>query len=349
MSRVIVLGPLPDSAGGIGVLMGHLSRTHSDQTTLEFVDSGGTPGITVQRLKAHLNALRVCQGPVPEATVFHINVSSGRSAWRKVRLARTLVRRGRPYVVHLHAGSFASFLKGLSEHKRHKVIRMFHQAAAVLVLGNYWRDVVVEETATPVERIHVIPNAVPGPQVIPERQDGPVVLFSGQLCERKGVLELLEAWQQLPSHLRSHLVLAGDLKDPDGRITAALKRTSDIEVTGWLGPKEINQRLAQASILVLPSYSENLPMSLLDGMAWELAPVVTPVGAVTEVVTHGESAWIVPPRDPVALRNAIESLMLDCGKCLDIAKAARQRWESDYEIHDYRKKLDALYAQVAAQ
>lgn len=90
MSRVIVLGPVPDSAGGIGVLMGHLSRSTSAGTDLRFVDSGGTPGPPVRRLLRFLKALLVCAGSVPDGTVFHLNLASGLSTWRKLALTTVL-------------------------------------------------------------------------------------------------------------------------------------------------------------------------------------------------------------------------------------------------------------------
>lgn len=54
MTRVIVLGPVPDSAGGIGILMGHLSRAGAEGLTVRFVDSGGTPGKPLARGDQHI-------------------------------------------------------------------------------------------------------------------------------------------------------------------------------------------------------------------------------------------------------------------------------------------------------
>ena len=52
MTRVIVLGPVPDSAGGIGVLMGHLSRARDPRTTLRVVDSGASPAPRTVRIRS---------------------------------------------------------------------------------------------------------------------------------------------------------------------------------------------------------------------------------------------------------------------------------------------------------
>ena len=346
MNHATVLGAVPDSAGGIGVLMGYLSRTTSDRTRIKFVDSGGTPGPLPTRLKRFGKAVATCLGPVPGNTVFHFNQASKISTWRKLVLVYALRLRKRPYILHIHGGKFDTFLEGLNPFTRRLVSGMFRHAAGVIVLGDYWREYIADSTGAPRDKFYLVPNAVPGPAHVPEDRDTPVVLFSGQLTRRKGVLDLLTAWAMIPDNLRSRLVLAGDLHDPDGEITRLLEKTPDIETTGWIGPDRIAQRLAEASVLVLPSYGENLPMSLLDGMAWGLAPVVTDVGAVGEVVEDGKNGWIVPTGDPETLSCVLESLLLDPERRLALGQAARRRWEEKYRIDDYRERLDQVYADV---
>ena len=126
-----------------------------------------------------------------------------------------------------------------------------------------------------------------------------------------------------------------------------LARTPDVELTGWLGAEELQERLAQASVLVLPSYGENLPMSLLDAMAWGLAPVVTDVGAVGEVVEDGRSAVVVPVGDPPALAAALQELLTDPARVSRMGHEARRRWDEGYRIDDYGARLQAVYEQAA--
>lgn len=346
MTHVIVLGPVPDSAGGIGVLMGHLSRSEHPGMDLTFVDSGGTPGQPVRRLVRFLKALRVCAAPVRENTVFHVNLASGLSTWRKLALTTVLRWRRRSYVLHLHGGKFDTFVAQSRPLVRKLIRGMFHGAAAVIVLGRFWRDELVRGLGVDPARIVVVPNAVPGPHEVPYRTGASVVLFSGQIGRRKGVHDLLEAWSALPPEVRTTLVLAGDAPEGEG-LAELLARTPDVELTGWLGAAELEERLAQASMLVLPSYGENLPMSLLDAMAWGLAPVVTDVGAVGEVVEDGRSAVVVPVGNPRALSDALRSLLADPQRVSRTGREARRRWQEGYRIEDYAARLGAVYERVA--
>lgn len=156
----------PGFPGGIGVLMGYLSRTQSDRTKIRFVDSGGTPGPVPTRLRKFAQALFACLGPVPDDTVFHFNQASKISTWRKLVLVYALRMRSRPYVLHVHGGRFDAFLEGLNPVARRMVSDMFSKAAGIIVLGEYWRDYIAEFLGVPPEKFYVVPNAVPGPREV---------------------------------------------------------------------------------------------------------------------------------------------------------------------------------------
>jgi len=79
-----------------------------------------------------------------------------------------------------------------------------------------------------------------------------------------------------------------------------------------------------SDIFLLPSYGEGFPNSLLEAMAAGLAAIVTPVGAVPEIVDGG-CAVIVPVRDAKALAFAIECLANDQAWREQIASAGRAR------------------------
>ncbi|MFC3481114.1 glycosyltransferase family 4 protein [Kocuria carniphila] len=346
MKHVIVMGPRPDSAGGIGVMMGHLSRSRSDKTQVHFVESGGAPGARLGRLAAFGKALLTCWGPVPEDSAFHVNISTRGSTWRKLILTGALRVRRRPYILHLHGGRYREFYRDLPAPLASAVRSMFRNAGGVVVLGSVWKAFVTEVMGVTAEKVHVIANAVPGPAEVPGDRAEPVVLFTGKVTRAKGVIELLKAWKSLPDNIRTRLVLAGDLHDPDGEISRLLKDAPAVTTTGWLSGTELDEQLSAASILVLPSHAENLPLSLLDGMAWGLAPVATDVGSVAEVVLDGETGWIVPVNDAETLAHVLESLLLDPTKREALAHAARDRWEEFYDIAQYRDRLDEVYEQV---
>jgi glycosyltransferase involved in cell wall biosynthesis len=105
--------------------------------------------------------------------------------------------------------------------------------------------------------------------------------------------------------------------------------------------------LAQADVLLLPSYSEGLPYALLEAMAAGVVPVVTPVGAVPEVVTEHEHGVFVEPRDAEAIAEAIASLAADRAGLLRMSAACRKRVALAYSLERLARDFSTLYASLA--
>jgi glycosyltransferase involved in cell wall biosynthesis len=107
--------------------------------------------------------------------------------------------------------------------------------------------------------------------------------------------------------------------------------------------------LSQADALLLPSYSEGLPYSLLEAMAAGVVPVVTPVGAIPDVVTEGEHGVIVPPRDAAAIALAIEKLSKDKAAVARMSAVCRKRVATAYSIERVAKDFSELYWGLCAR
>ncbi|SHE52697.1 glycosyltransferase family 4 protein [Thermomonas hydrothermalis] len=165
----------------------------------------------------------------------------------------------------------------------------------------------------------------------PERMPGPRirVLLAARLLWDKGLAEYVQAARLL--HARQvpvELLLAGD---PDPGNPAAVP---EAEVHGW-----VNQGLLQwlghvddmpalfrsVDIVSLPSYREGLPKSLIEAGACGCALIATQVPGCQDVICHGVDGLLVPPRDGVALADAIERLVQDGQLRARLAVAAREK------------------------
>ncbi len=155
------------------------------------------------------------------------------------------------------------------------------------------------------------------------------VLLASRLLWDKGVGEYIEAGRRLrAAGLPIRFLLAGA---PDAGNPAAIPET---ELTGWAeeGVVEILGQvadmpalLARIDIVVLPSYREGLPKSLIEGAACGLPLVTTDVPGCRAAVTDGVDGLIVSVRDGVALADAIRRLHEDPDKARSLGRAARAR------------------------
>jgi glycogen(starch) synthase len=162
--------------------------------------------------------------------------------------------------------------------------------------------------------VRVIPSGVDIPAEVGEEADPPEVLYAGRLSAEKGVLELVEAARGL------NLVVAGD-GPLRGRVGAA---------RGFVPHKELQRLYARAAVVACPSRREGFGVACLEAMAHARPVVATNVGGLRDLVVHQETGLVVPPRDPVALRAALDRLLADRGLRRRLGEAARDRARTQF-------------------
>lgn len=153
-----------------------------------------------------------------------------------------------------------------------------------------------------------------------------VVCCTGRNSPRKGFEVLVEAMDELPDDVETHLLLVGDIID-NKELQAQVAAISHPERVHFTGYRLDAPAIAAASdIFVLPSTErEGLPRAVIEAMAYGVAPVVTGVGGMLELVEDGVSGIVVPARNPSALSSAIERLYRDRELSVSMGKAARER------------------------
>jgi glycosyltransferase involved in cell wall biosynthesis len=157
--------------------------------------------------------------------------------------------------------------------------------------------------------VRVIPSGVDLPDEVGAEADPPHVLYAGRLSAEKGVFELVEAAEGL------ELVVAGD-----GPL-----RTRVPGALGFVPHDELQRLYARAAVVACPSRREGFGVACLEAMAHGRPVVATDVGGLRDLVTDGETGLVVPPRDPAALRGALERLLGDPGLRRQLGAAGRER------------------------
>jgi glycosyltransferase involved in cell wall biosynthesis len=244
-----------------------------------------------------------------------------------VRLARAL----RVPVLMRLGGAFDHFYAVSSPRARAMIRRVLLWPGRLIVQSEYWRQTV--EALGRTEGIIVLPNSVPDSLVeTAQIGDGkaPICFFAaGSEAVRKGIDEIIAAMRLLRREglpVRMHIVATSD--EIDRKLSEA--GLADIVTSqGFLSHPQILEAMRRARIFLLPSRAEGFPNALVEAMALGLAPIVTPVGAIPEIV-EGTGAPVVPPKDPRALAGAIADLVSDPARCVRIGQAAREAVKSRF-------------------
>ena len=109
---------------------------------------------------------------------------------------------------------------------------------------------------------------------------------------------------------------------------------------------DIRRVLSTLDVQVHPSLHESFGMSIAEGMAAGKAVVATAVGGTPEVLVHGESGLLVPPKDPGAIAEAVMSLLRDPDMGTSMGNAARERALSMFSAERCAAKHERVYRKV---
>ena len=281
-----------------------------------------------------------------------------------------VVRRWRPDVVHLVAlkpvlyGGLAARLVGTAVRvnalaglgfvfvQRHGMARLLRpfiklafrwtlggQRAVTIVQNPDDRELLVRERLVDDSHVRLIRGSgvdLDRFAATPLPAGQPVVLLMSRMLWDKGVAEFVEAARLARERgADARFVLVGD---PDPENPAAipredLQRWSDSGVVEWWGHRsDAPAVLAQARIVVLPSYREGLPKVLLEAAASGRPMIATDVPGCREIVEPGVTGLLVPPRDAAGLAEAIVRLLADPERCRRMGEAARGLAEREFGV-----------------
>jgi len=232
-------------------------------------------------------------------------------------------RTGKPYVVQVWGTDVE-----LARHTPLLARRVLRGARVVIAASSALADLARLLGA---RDVRVIPSGVDLPAEVGLEAEPPEVLYAGRLSAEKGVLELVEAARGLP------LVVAGD-----GPLRLRVP-----EALGFVSHDELQSLYARAAIVACPSRREGFGVACLEAMAHARPVVATGVGGLRDLVVDGETGLVVPPRDPAALRAALERLLRDPGLRLRLGAAGRERARERFSWASVTDATIRAYADAA--
>lgn len=177
------------------------------------------------------------------------------------------------------------------------------------------------------------------------------ILFPARILYDKGVMELINAAMLLKKKWRNRIIiiLAGDCDENN----MAVVHQHDLEkllVPGyieWIGfKKDMIDQYIQSDIVVLPSYREGLPKSLIEACAIGRPIVTTNVPGCRECVIDGYNGRLVPVKTIEPLAYAIEELCACNEKRAIMGKYSRLLAESEFSINTVIEKTFSIYDEI---
>ena len=320
------------------LLQAQKSEVPPEAAELRALETRGAAGTLFSFWVLTTALVQIVRGRVSGQLVgVHVNMAERLSIVRKgavIVLSRAM---GIPVVLHLHAAELHHSYPRMPKLLQAMTRWIFSLPASCVVLGTAAQQFVVRELRVPPSRVEIVFNGVPGPTVPRRLVKGNAVrrlLFVGNLSERKGVTDLLKAlsrpgFEDLPLEL----VFAGDGDIAGYQVKAnALGLEKMVRFSGWVRQAEVADLMAQADLLVLPSYDEGLPLVILEALGNAVAVVCTPVGEIPSVLQHGVTAWFVEPGDVNGLAAALQGLLRQPDLINTLEKNGKALYEQKFSL-----------------
>ncbi len=231
-------------------------------------------------------------------------------------------------------------------------VRALRHDRAVVCLTAFYEQCLLDAGVRR-ERLHRISTGF-APEQLPDAgraqawPEGPfTVALVGRLSWEKNHDLLLRAAARLrDSGLSLRVILAGEGPERpaiEARIRS-LHLSDVVRVAGYVAMADL---MPGVHAVALCSRIENMPLSLLEAMAWARPVVATAVGGVPDVVRDGETGWLAPSDDEAALADRLARLAGDADAARRMGRAGRRRLEQEFTLERCVTRHVELYSMLA--
>lgn len=278
--------------------------------------------------------------------VIHINTTASISSLKDYVICRIAKKRGVKTVLHYHFGRIPELIKQNNREWKllHKAITTCDKA---IVMDNMSYDALNGIGITHVENI---PNPYsPALEQQVEQLKGSVkrvpqrVLFVSRVFRKKGIYELVEACSKMNNIT---LRIVGNYEEIDKQNLLNIANGGNwIEFVGPVPHDKVLEELMACDLFVLPTYTEGFPNAILESMLCEAPTIVTPVGAIPQMLDfEGEPCGVsIRPKNVDDIVNAILELLYDDRTKKEMTERGRKRVKANYSLEVVCKQLYAAW------
>jgi len=253
----------------------------------------------------------------------------------------------KPKILHLHGINY-NFLK------KHHISRFLLKHLANIYIS-ISKQMTKELTALGISKSKIIyvPNSIntnffkPGSRKVEN-----LILYVGRISELKGLHILIKALEHLEENVQ--LVIIGPPDWNTNYYKNLLKLIekensrgkNEIKCLGAMEQNEILKWYQKASLLVLPSFAEGFPVTILEALSCETPVIATPVGGIPEIIQNYKTGILVPTGNSAVLAKAIDYLLKNRDVRLKMACEGRKLVERRYSLENACKTLISIYKQL---
>ena len=238
-----------------------------------------------------------------------------------------------------------------------------YEATEVIVNSNYMKNEIQRLFGLPFDKINVIPNGINLSNFtgIERNYDfrrqyamdnEKIILYVGRLVYEKGVQHLIAAMPKILSNYHdAKLIIAGrgGMMDELRAEASNLGLNDKIYFTGYLNSKQVQKMYKCADVAVFPSTYEPFGIVALEAMLAGVPTVVSDVGGLDEIVTHGVDGMKSYAGNANSIADSVTALLYDHQLATNVSKKAKQKVKDQFNWEKIAQDTHFTYEKAICQ
>ena len=238
-----------------------------------------------------------------------------------------------------------------------------YEATEVIVNSNYMKNEIQRLFGLPFDKINVIPNGINLSNFTGIERDydfrrqyamdnEKIILYVGRLVYEKGVQHLIAAMPKiLLNYNDAKLIIAGrgGMMDELRAEASNLGLNDKIYFTGYLNSKQVQQMYKCADVAVFPSTYEPFGIVALEAMLAGVPTVVSDVGGLDEIVTHGVDGMKSYAGNANSIADSVTALLYDHQLATNVSKKAKQKVKDQFNWEKIAQDTHFTYEKAICQ
>jgi glycosyltransferase involved in cell wall biosynthesis len=352
MIKVLLIGPsINRTKGGIATVINDLKSSNNEDNAIEYRHIiSHVEGNKLE--KAWVGAMALIKVMLTRKyDIMHIHVATDASFFRKSLFVLLAYLFQKKVIMHVHGAGFDSFFNNSLAFVQWYIRKIFALCSKTLVLSDYWKSFFTKNIID--KNVEVLLNGVYAEDfkrcnTVPENLFR--FLFLGRLGQRKGIYDLLKAIDILVNKryytdIFFYLAGDGDINQVK-KIIEAKGLQKNVQLLGWVGDDDKLEYLQKADTMILPSYNEGLPMSILESMAAGKIIISSRVGGIPDLVTEHENGYLINPGDVEGLCNYIIKVISHPEEMAVISDRNIKKIKETYDLPKIHAQLFEMYYSI---
>jgi len=223
----------------------------------------------------------------------------------------------------------------ISEYLRERTVREFEVRNEIKVIHNFVNcDVYVRDDGAEQRRAEFV------------TRDERLLVHLSNFRPVKRLADVIEVFDRVHKKIPSKLLLIGDGPDRSQAEWLAMRKGIHDDVI-FLGKQDrVNEKLAMADVMLLPSQLESFGLAALEAMACEVVPIATNVGGIPEVIEHGKNGFLADVGDVETMAQCAIEILADESKLRAMGKASRTSAQARFCASKIIPQYEEFYRRV---